>query len=102
MTSRNKIYVFCPGGLQSQTDVDKLSFIYNPAKSILTNLIILTKGTAQRTAGKKDSSASAENRYKWFFSKVQSREGNAKAATTTRALLRSRINGMPCITTAVW
>ena len=76
MTSRNKIYVFCPGGLQSQTDVDKLSFIYNPAKSILTNLIILTEGTAQSTACKKDSSAAAEDRYQRLLAKVQACKGN--------------------------
>ena len=78
MAACNKIYIFCTGGLQFQTDIYKLSLIYNPAKSILTNLIVLTKGTAQSTACKKDSSASAENSYKRFLTKVKSCEGNAK------------------------
>ena len=76
----NEIYVFGPGGLEAQADVGKFFGVYSAAKSVLTNLIVLTEGTAQGTAGKEDCSASAENCYERLFAKVKSRKSNAEVS----------------------
>ena len=83
MAACNEIYVFGTGGLKAQADVGKFYFINNAAKSILADLIILTKSTTQSTASKKDSSASAKNCYKRFFSKVKAGKGNAEVGGFT-------------------
>ena len=78
MAACYEIYVFGTGGLKAQTDVGKFFGIYGAAKSILTNLIVLTKSAAECTAGKKNSSASAKNGYEWLFAKVKPCKSNAK------------------------
>ena len=74
----NEIYVFGPGGLEAQADVDEFFGIYGAAKSILTNLIVLTEGTAECTAGKKDSSAATKNCYERFFAKMEACKSNTE------------------------
>ena len=81
MTSCNKVYIFCPGGLQAKANVYKLGLVYNPAHTILTNLIVLAEGTAQGAAGKKDGSAAAKNCYKRLFPKVKACKGNSQVGT---------------------
>ena len=78
MASCYKVYIFCTGGLKFQTYIYKLCAIYCSSKSILAYLIVLTKGTAQGTACKKDCSAAAKDCYEGFFAKMEACKSNAK------------------------
>ena len=80
MAAGNKIYVFGPGVLKAQADVGKFFGINSASQTILTNLIVLAERTAQSTACKKDSTASAENSYQRLFTKMKAGKGNPKVS----------------------
>ena len=77
MTSSNEIYVFCAGILKPKAHFNKFLRRNGTSCSALRNLIVLAKGTSQRTAGKKNRAASAMHRNKRFFAKVKARKRNA-------------------------